>query len=214
MKNIKQKLILGVAIIIVIIIAVTISVYLSQKKGGGSVPTAMAITESTPTEGASGVNVFDPIIITFNQNVDPLTITATSNPTENWSVSQTSPKTVNIDHKLYLRVATTYTLTILQHGSIVGTLTFETASEQNDPRQLQSLQSELNKNYPLASLTPYETPDFRVVYGAPLTLDISIKSSIGAQSAISQVQAWVKSNGIDPATHKYIVVTPTPTPQP
>jgi methionine-rich copper-binding protein CopC len=209
MKNIKQKLLIAGVVIIIIIVAVFI--YLSPKKV--IIPTTTpTVTSSVPNDGSSGVNVFDPITITFNQNVDPTSITVTSDPAENWTISQDSPKSITVNHSLYLRIATTYKLTVMQHGNVIETLTFETAHDQNDPRQLQSLKSQLNQDYPLASLTPYETSDFRVVYSAPLTLEIDIKSSIGTQDAILQVQSWVKSQGVDPATHKYITVTATPAP--
>lgn len=210
MKNIKRNLIIIGTVILVALIAVV--VYLSQKKVQVLISSPIAITSSIPSDGASGVNVFDPVIITFNQTVGPASITITSDPPENWTVSQNTPKSITVGHSLYLRIATTYKLTVMQHGSIIGTLTFETANDQNDPRQLQSLKSQLNKDYPLASLTPYETTDYHVVYSAPLTLEIDIKSSISAADAISQIQSWVSSQGIDPTTHKYVVVTPSPAP--
>jgi hypothetical protein len=209
MKNIKQKLIIAAVVIVIIII--TIFIYLSPKKGPISTSGA-TVANSVPAQGASEVNVFDPITITFNQNVDPTSITVTSNPSENWTITQNTPNSITIDHSLYLKIATTYKLTVMQNDSNIETLTFETAHDQNDPRQLQSLKSQLNNDYPLASLTPYETSDYRVVYSAPLTLEIDIKSSIGTQDAILQVQSWVKSQGVDPVTHKYITVTASPAP--
>jgi hypothetical protein len=210
MKNIKQKLIIASVIVVAILIAVFI--YLSQKKIVTNTSTPIVITSSVPINGDSSVSVFNPITITFNQPVDPSSVTVISDPSENWTTSQVTPDTIVLDHNLYLRVATTYKLTILQHGNIVGTLGFETAQEQNDPRQLQNLQSQLDKNYPLASLTPYETTDYRVIYSAPLTIEIQLKGSMKTQDAITQVQAWVKSNGVNPTTHKYIVTGPSPTP--
>jgi hypothetical protein len=207
MKNSKQKLIIaGVAVFIIIIAVVFVS--LSRRSRTEPTTTEVSIVSSIPAQGASGVSVFDPIVVTFNQDVDQLTFTATSDPTENWTVSQNTPDSLKIDHKLYLRVATTYKLTVLQHGFPIGEITFETAREQNDPRLLQNLQSELDRDYPLAKLTPYETPDYRVVYSAPLTFEIGLKSSIETQEAISQVQSWVLSHGVDPSTHKFEVVSP------
>jgi methionine-rich copper-binding protein CopC len=188
--------------------------FFSSQNKKNNIFTPTTILNSTPAENASGVSVFDPITITFNQAINSTTLYVSSEPSEEWSVVQSAPNAVNLEHAQYLRVATTYTITILQDGNLIGTLTFETAHEQNDPRQLQTLQSELNKDYPLASLTPYETSDYRIVYSAPLTLEIQLKGSIKAQDAISQVQSWVKSNGIDPSTHKYIVVNASPSPSP
>lgn len=211
MKNIKRKLKIISGIIIIFFIALFI--YLSQKKVSINTSSPITITGSVPTNGSSKVSVFDPITITFNQKIDPKNIIVTSDPSEDWTISQDVSNSIKINHGLYLRVATTYKLTIVQNNNtVVGTLNFETAQEQNDPRQLQNLQSQLNKSYPLASLTPYETSDYKVVYSAPLTLQINIKSSIEKQEAISEVQAWVKSNGVEPLTHKYIVINSSPTP--
>jgi Bacterial Ig-like domain len=173
---------------------------------------SLTIVNSIPADNASSFDVFSPITLTFDRSVSSLSISVTSDPAEDWTTSQVTPKSVAVNHKLYLRDATSYQLTILQYGKAIGTLTFKTAHNQNDPRQLQTLQSNLNNDYPLAASTPYETPDYVVVYSAPLTLDIQLSGTLTAQDAILQVQTWVKSKGIDPATHKYIVTTPSPTP--
>jgi len=208
-KNIKQKLII-LGIIILVAFLVALFVYLSQKKVTTLAPPT--ITSSVPSEGATGVNVFDSLTFTFDQPVDSTSLRFTSEPSENWKVSQKTPNSVDLDHEEYLRVATKYKITILQNGSLVGILNFETAHDQNDPRQLQNLQSEITKNYPLASFTPYETTKYRVVYSAPLTLEVDLKISMNSQDVINEVKSWVKSYGVDPDTHKYIVVSPSPTP--
>jgi hypothetical protein len=212
-KNIPKKL--KVVAIIISVVAISLIIFLTfrpKKASPPSSPANLEITSSNPANGAAGVSVFDPMTVTFNQPADFLTITAISDPTEQWAVTQASPNSVKIDHKLYLRVATDYTLTILQHGNPIGKIVFETANEQNDPRFLQGLQTERDKKYPLLSLTPYETTKYRIVYSAPLTLEIDLKVSADSQEVILEVQSWVKSHGIDPSTHKYIVIAPSPTP--
>jgi len=212
MKNLSLKTkIIGIIIIFFAILAITIYLYFSQKKTIRQTP--IAITNSVPTEGSVNVSVFDSITINFNQTIDPASLYISSEPSENWDVVQRTQNSVVIEHNQYLKVATLYRITILQKGTLVGTLNFETAHDQNDPRQLQSLQSELDKNYPLASLTPYQTLNYRVVYSAPLTLEIDIKDpNVIQQNIIQEVQSWVKSNGVDPTTHKYDIVLPSPTP--
>lgn len=167
------------------------------------------ISSSIPANESSGFSVFDTVSLTFNQDIDPDSIKIFSEPSETWSVHQISQNSVELEHKLYLRVATKYKIVISYDDKNIGTLNFETASEQNDPRLLQSLQSEMDKNYPLAKETPYETSDYRVVYSAPLTLDIYIKSNISTQEATLKIQSWVRQNGIDPSTHKYTIDTHT-----
>jgi methionine-rich copper-binding protein CopC len=210
MKKSKLKIIL---IAIFVILAILSVIFIISSTGKKNIPTSTPTIKSiTPADNSTGFSVFDPVKITFNQTIDPSAIEVASFPSENWSVSQTAQDTVNLNHESYLRVATSYKVTISYNGESIETINFETANSQNDPRQLQSLQSELDKNYPLASLTPYETPDYRVVYSAPLTFEIDIKGNLSEQEAISQVQSWVKSNGVDPSTHKYIVTTPSPKP--
>lgn len=202
-----------VAIVVVIIGLVALAIYLMQKQGSNApLVNTLTIASSTPANGDSAVSVFDPIKVTFNQDVDPLTLNVVSNPTENWSIAQISKNSIRIEHKQYLRVATTYKLGVLRHEETIGTITFETAREQNDPRQLQTLQQDLNERYPLAQFTPYQTSNYKVIYSAPLTFEIELKTSIDPQEAISQVQSWVKSHGVDPATHKYVTVSATPAP--
>lgn len=205
MKNPKLKRIL-IAILAVISVLAILFIYFSTKKTNKpSEP--VAIISSVPANDSQNASVFDPIKITFNQTVDPADLSVISVPAEDWTVSSNTQDSVSLNHKVYLRVATNYKLTISYKGSVLGILNFETVKSQNDPRQLQNLQSELNRDYPLASLTPYETADYRVVYSAPLTLEIDLKSSISSEDAISQIKSWVKTNGVDPDTHKYVVVS-------
>jgi hypothetical protein len=214
MGNIRQKIKIAGILILIVIALIVYFIYSSKQKKSITPQEPIAISSSTPANDSTEVSVFDPITITFNQPVDASTIDITSGPAESWTISQMGPNSIEVNHKLYLRVAMSYVLNILQHGASIATLTFETAHEQNDPRELQGLQTDLNQNYPLLSLTPYDTPDYRVVYSGPLTIEIDLKSSIGPQDAIQEVQSWVQSNGVDPSTHKYTVVNPSPSPSP
>lgn len=211
MKITKKKVII-ISITLVAFIIIFAILFMPKKKQTTTPSVPLAITSTVPAKDSSEVSVFDPITIMFNQDVDPASVTVTSDPAENWTTTQLSPNTIRADHKLYLKVATTYHLTIFLHGSPFDTLLFQTASDQNDPRQIQNLQSEVKKDYPLAQFTPYKNINYRVVYSAPLTLEIDISGSIDPQQAISQVQTWVSTHGVNPSTHKYVVVSPSPTP--
>jgi methionine-rich copper-binding protein CopC len=200
--NRKWKII--IAIIAFLIFVVFIFINSPQKN---PIQRSVTITSSVPANNATSVSVFNPVSITFNQPVDPSNITITSTPVETWSLTQESANTVQANHALYFKNATSYKLTVSIQEKIIGTIAFKTEQPQNDPRQLQQLQSDLNKDYPLASFTPYQTPNYRVVYSAPLTLEIDITGSISTQDAILQVKSWVSSNNVDPTTHKYNVVS-------
>lgn len=203
MNNLKNKLKLTFVFILAIL-AFFVFFKFFQKETVKIIP--LSIESSVPANGSDSVSVFDPIIIKFNQNINSKDLYISSEPFESWDISQYSPNSIQVNHQEYLRVATQYKLLILKNGTLIGTITFKTAHEQNDPRFLQTLQSELNKDYPLISLTPYETSNYKVVYIAPLTLEIELKNQMDQQTVISQVKLWVKSNGIDPSTHKYNVI--------
>lgn len=209
MRNIKPRTLIIIFAIIIVFI-VTLVVYLLQKGR----QTELSITNSVPQDNATEASVFNPITITFNQSVDAKNVTVFSDPSENWTVSQTGDSTtIRIDHEKYLSVATKYELAISVSNKSVGKITFQTAHEKNDPRLLQDLKSDLDNKYPLASQTPYQTPNYRIIYVAPLTLEIDITGSIAAEDAIAEVKSWVQQQGIDPTTHKYttkIVASPQP----
>lgn len=208
MIKIKRKTIILILFAAASLLSI-VFIFVSTRKKTVVTTGNIEINSSTPTNESVGVSVFDPIELTFNQEVDTSLIEVFSEPSETWSVNQTQQGSVELNHKSFLRVATKYKLTISYDGKIVDVLTFETAKEQNDPRMLQNLQSEMDRDYPLAKLTPYETPEYKVVYVAPLTLEINIKSLISTQAATLKIQSWVKQNGEDPSTHKYILVPPS-----
>ncbi len=208
----KQKLKITLSVLVGVAFIVSL-IYLSQKSKPS--PTPIEIITSSPVNGSDSADVFSPTIITFNQPVTASDFSVSSTPEELWSIQQKGPNTIEADHLQYLRVATEYTLLISQKGQTIATLNFTTANSQNDPRYLQGLQSDLDKNYPLAQFTPYETALYRVVYSAPLALEIDLKSyTLDQASVIEQIKAWVQSHGVDPATHTYTVVAPSPTPTP
>lgn len=201
--NKKTKILIVLAAISLISI---IFILVSTRKKTVSITGNVEITSSTPLDKSIGFSVFNPVRLVFNQEIDPSLIEVFSDPSETWVVSQTVGNSVDLNHQLYLRAATKYKLTTTYNGAIVGILNFETAREQNDPRLLQTLQTEMDKDYPLAKLTPYETPDYKVIYAAPLTLEIDIKSQISTQEATLKIKSWVSQHGVNPSTHKYTTV--------
>lgn len=213
MKNISTKVkIAGFILIVVILSIVLILINRSKQKPVVTIP--LTVTKSIPVQNAINVNVFDPIVFTFNQGVDAKNFNVSSEPSEDWSITQATSSSINLNHKQYLLVSKKYTVSVFYNGESVTKLNFETEHNQNDPRLLQELQSELDRDYPLASLTPYETAEFKVVYSAPLTFEITLKGPTSPDNAILQVKAWVGANGGNPANHKYTIAGSYPTPTP
>ncbi|KKU13357.1 MAG: hypothetical protein UX21_C0047G0001, partial [Microgenomates group bacterium GW2011_GWC2_45_8] len=90
--------------------------------------------------------------------------------------------------------------------AILHQFSFTTKPTQTDQIILDQIHAELKDKYPLANKTPYTTPEYRVIYSAPLTLEITLKTgALAPDAAISQIQLWVKNNGLDPSTHQYLV---------
>lgn len=205
----KTKII-TISLIIIAIIAVLILTITNSNKKNESLP--VEIVSSIPQNGASQVDVSQPITVTFNQDIKASQLSVSSNPSEEWLILQNNPKSITINHGLYLKVATTYKVSITKDNAVIGSFSFQTVFEQNDPRQLQILQSDIDKNYPLAKVTPYETPDYKVIYVSPLTFDIKIKSNLDRDEVLNQIKFWVKSNGVDPISHTYLIDTGSPKP--
>ena len=193
----NKKFLIGLAILAL----ATLIVSLFPK--ASSTPTLIT---STPADKATKVSVFEPLSLTYNQNVLPYLFTISSIPEEIWDIKQEVPDSIILEHKRFLVVNQLYVITIHYDSKLVNTLSFTTKAEQNDPRYLQTIQATMDRDYPLATKLPYNTDLYRVVYSAPMVLEITIKNpNITPEKAFSEIRAWVTSVGGDANAHKYVV---------
>ena len=205
----KFKIVLAFTIAIAFIVSL---LYLSQNSRPAPIP---ELVTSSPASGAVTASVVEPISLVYNQPVDISTLSFASAPKIAGSMSQPRSDTVVITHAAYLQSNTKYTLNISRGQETITTLSFTTGVGQGDPNFYQQVNAEMDKNYPLAQFTPYENPYFRVVYSAPLALEITLKNTtLTPDQAITQIKSWVQSHGLDPSSHTYSVVAPSPTPTP
>jgi hypothetical protein len=175
----------------------------------------LVLTSQNPAEGDTKFSVYDSPTFSFNQTVAAEDFTASSIPEESWQIVQSGPNAVSLSHKLYLQVSQSYELTLTHRSGFTKTIRFTTRAEQNDPRYLQGVQKDMDKNYPLATSFPYETNLLSAIYLSPLTIEITIKSPyLTSTQAISQIKAYISNKGGDASIHKYVVVAPSPTPTP
>jgi len=164
------------------------------------------LLSSTPIEKSTKASVFDPLKFTYDQPVLLSKIKATSIPEENWNIEQDSPTSIILTHKRFLLTNQPYVVNIYYNDKLANTLSFTTKAEQNDPRYLQTVQATMDRDFPLALKLPYSTDSYRVVYSAPMTLEISIKNpNILPDKATSDIKSWVTSVGGDASAHKYII---------
>ena len=165
----------------------------------------LTIQGSTPADQQTGVDLFAPISVTFNSALDPNLLSVTSLPPETWTITPENASTYEFAHKLALSPSTKYLLTFTYQGQSLS-LTFTTQKSQGDPRLIQTIKEQMSIDYPLANLTPYETNLYRVVYSAPLTLEITLKTAVTtSDQAIAEIKSWVRNHGGDSSTHQYIV---------
>jgi len=71
---------------------------------------------------------------------------------------------------------------------------------KGDPTYYEEINRLQQKNYPLKDVLPYKTDQFIIKYTAPLTLQVTVFSA--TDSAKTAVDAWIKSQKVDPQTHK------------
>ena len=167
------------------------------------------IVSTSPISNSRNVNYFDPIIIKFDQKVDPARISIASLPEEKWSINLSDNNSIILNHAQYFRVDTKYTLDIFYDEQLLSTLAFTTIHQQSDPRYVQSVVKQMEEEYPLATKIPFENSSFLIKYTSPLTISITIKNpSLTSQEIIDEVKSWVKSSGGDVDAHKYIIATP------
>ncbi|PJE69095.1 hypothetical protein COU96_01625 [Candidatus Shapirobacteria bacterium CG10_big_fil_rev_8_21_14_0_10_38_14] len=62
----------------------------------------------------------------------------------------------------------------------------------------------LKEEFPLFQYLPYQTENFLIDYLAPLHLKVILKSEKNKQEVLD----WIKSHGVDPATHQFDWVIP------
>ena len=167
------------------------------------------ITSSNPAADSVEADIFTPIIIQFDKSILVDDFSLLSSPEENWSLKQDSQNSLMVSHSLALHPSTKYDLVLSWKGRPLPTLSFTTHSSQGDPRLVQTLTQELKRDYPLASLTPYEDFGFSAVYSAPLTLEITITNpSVDQADAIAATKDWVKGQGFVSSTHQYVIAPP------
>ena len=204
MKNVLTNK--KVIIITLIIITLLTGLVLLTGKGGIQPP---KIITSVPAVGSATGDVFKPIIVQFDVAVLSSDFSVSSSPEEAWTIKQESRDTISLVHKQILHPATLYTINLVWQQKPLLPLSFTTQAAQGDPRLVQELTDELNRDYPLARFTPYETPLYRVVYSAPMTFEITlINLNLTSQEAIDEIKEWVASKGGDVDAHKYIMSRP------
>ncbi len=163
------------------------------------------LLRSVPTNNQNDVSVLRPIELQFRGPVDPADLSVSSSPASTWDVVTRGDTFIVLTHSSPLKPKTKYVLSLSWKNQPLLTLNFETEASQTDYELIKDTKAIIAKDYPLASLIPYDTPLYHVVYSAPLTLEITLKNpSTSKDQAIEDLKTWVSSNKLDSASHQYV----------
>jgi hypothetical protein len=169
------------------------------------------ISHTTPLDGSKNVPIYTEIIYSFEKEISTQDVSFIFIPDIAVSVTQKSPTIIALTPKRTLQPATTYTIVPTWHEKKLPPLTFTTQATQTDPILIENMKTELERDYPLGQKLPLNRPGFRVVYSAPMTLEITLKNTLATQAeVIDEVKLWVTQNGGDVNTHKYVIASPSP----
>lgn len=167
----------------------------------------------SPAPGATNVYSGE-IVISFTtdnpvQSQNDLAVDITPAVPNYWKYTNTFPSK-NIQVQVYggLKTSTIYTVTVRNaQGTGLKQWSFTTGATppQDSSREVVDKENQqLAQDYPLYKYLPYSTGDFDVgYYEDKLTLPVTIRSSDHAK-AQQELFDWVKSKGVDPATHTFI----------
>lgn len=172
-------------------------------------PKLPPLKSSVPADGAVSVALASPVTFVFDVVVSLADFSLSSTPSLKWTLSQPNSNTILASRSPAFQPSTTYSLSLSWRNQPLTALSFTTIKAQVDPLLLQQMEEELARDYPLANFTPYETSLYRVVYLAPLVLEITLKNpNLTSEEAIADIRRWVTSKGGDATAHTYTVTTP------
>ncbi len=163
------------------------------------------LVATNPISNSANILLVTPIKLKFSKPINLQDVRLESSPKETFTPSQPQPNTLIFKHQLPFYQNKPYTINVYYRQKLIYTLHFTTVKSQNEPRQLQLLEQQTKRDYPLAQDTPYNTNQFEVVYIAPKTLQITLKqTNLNHNLILNQVRQWVKNHGQDPNSHQYV----------
>lgn len=168
--------------------------------------TPVSISSTLPAHEAVKVSLLPTLTLTFAEGPGNTPITLQSDPPFESRLIDVKSNALSFTPTTALTPNTQYIITVLANGHSIYTFRFTTLTPPTDQVLIDNLHQELKDNYPLSSKTPYTTSNYRVIYSAPLTLEITLKNAtLSSAQAVAEVKSWVESQGLDPSSHQYLV---------
>lgn len=173
---------------------------------------SFSVLNATPFPNTKNVPAGE-IVITFTtdmpiKSATDLVIEISPSLMNGWVITNSFPsKNINLQVLGGLEENTSYTVTVKnKQKNVVYTWSFTTgiATIRSSTKLQEQEEKDYRKNnLPLLDKVPYATTAFSLDYIRPLTLEVKITS--GSKATVqTQVEAWIRSQGVDPATHTII----------
>lgn len=167
------------------------------------VPTLL---KSIPPNNSNNISTIKPITLEFEGVVISSDFAIVSSPEHSFDIKQIDNYSLSVVPTKQLTPEIKYSLSVVWKNNPLTTLIFTTQHTETDYELLKNVKAEIAKNYPLATLMPYETSNYKVLYSGPLTLEITSKNpNLKSQELIDSVKSWVIQNGADASAHKYVI---------
>jgi hypothetical protein len=217
----KKPLLVGIPFVFITLLYLILSLITAE--GPSNPDDTVAVATVTPVPIQKPFRVIDAnikngdveifpgeIVIAFTANnpinsPDNLTVTFTPELAHEWKYTNTFPsENIRIQIIGGLKLSTKYTLSVTdKQGETVYGVNFTTSDEIPDSSTQLVRQEEeqlIRDYYPLLLDTPYITSNFSLEYIDRLALSVKIKNS-DVEAVKQEVNAWIKSKGVDPLTH-------------
>jgi hypothetical protein len=198
-----KQLILKYKVQILIALGVLTLIFLLIGKKSPPLP---KVTSFSPINAAQKIDLRTVPTYQIDTPITLSDLTLTSTPNFNFQLSEATTGTILATHPTAFQPSTTYSLTLSWQNQNILTHSFTTIKSQEDPLLIQNMKDELARDYPLAQKLPLNTPQYRVVYSAPLTREITLKNpNLTSAEVIEEVKSWVTQNGGNANVHKYVI---------
>lgn len=176
-------------------------------------PQAPILSSTTPMPNTQNYSIFNSLVYSFKDPVLVAQLQFTLSPEIPFELVQTKDNIITLTPKRPLQPSTRYTATTTWNNKVIYILNFTTQASQTDAALIESMKTELERDYPLGQKLPLITSQYRVVYSAPLTLEIALTNpNLTSAEAINEIKSWVTKNGGDASAHKYVIAAPSPAP--
>lgn len=167
------------------------------------------LVETNLINGQTNVDLNTELVLVFDKPVNQKKVRVISTPPDDYTLTKDAPAKLRASHSRSFYQDTNYVVEIYYNNSLVQALSFHTQKSESNPRDLQVIQEEVERDYPVAAKLPLTKSNYQIVYVAPLTLQVELyDESLDQRLIAKEIAAWLQSEGIDPTSHELVFILP------